>query len=891
MRTYFALVTCLSFAVSAAAQSTVWVGPAGNDANPGTLTQPFLTINHANAVSAPGTVIRLLPGTYGDEQGSIILGDKAIEVVGSGADNTVLRAHSTLTTNIPTGFPNAPVPTQQRAVVLVQGSARVDLRGFTIDGNFSLPASGRLTGVYYRGGADGELADLVVRNCRSHPINASQGPAAIVVRGDGGLDACNVTVRNCELRDWGKVGAAAFFAADLDLEGCRIVGADHTQTGPAQNGVQFGFGAGGAVRGSTIADVYYDPASYVAAGILAYDASGSLVLEDNGIANCEHAIYFFGSSIPTLSGLVRRNRVLACDAGVYLDGVSGVTVHDNHLQLSLDLYANAGFDNTPGNVWAENCYSSYPGTGTHTIPGGAGAVDGAPRRGVDLFDAPVVTALPAGHFGRQIAVAELDGLPGVDFATVDEGTSLALSIGHNVGGSFSVVTVPFATSGRAVAIVAAELNNSPGLDLAVLLQVTTPVPGARLFTFANDGSGNFTSLGSQTIAGSLPTGLAAGDLSGDGIAELVATNVGGFGGGDAILFANNGPVFGTNYSIGLIAGFGWFTDAVRGVALVDLTNDGRLDVVVTEGNQTYGRVHVFANLGFGFAPTGYSPVYVPNDPTGVAAGDLDGDGDPDLLVSYGTSTNSSVGGVAVLENLTGGMFRTSFYRSDYSTNAVVFGDIDGNGAPGTAARDAAIVNTDGGTVTVLGNFVHGVGFSHGGIAVDGMPACAVAFGDANGDGFGDLFYTNGFGGQVVVLPGHPSARACPYGVGTAGFRGRIPTLSVIGAPALPTQPNLTLGFEVGNGFPFSIAGVVVSLAPAPLLLPDELQVDLAGVLYTGFLLLDADGRGTLPFGLPGAPSIHGMPIYCQAGVCDGFGTFSLLPGCALSRGLELRVGR
>jgi hypothetical protein len=891
MRSSLSTLALLALAATAAAQQNRWVSPSGSDGNPGTQALPFLTINHANAVSNAGDVIRLLPGTYGDEQGSIVLGQKDIAVVGSGIGTTIVRAHSTLTTNVPTGFPNAPVPTQQRPVILVQGSARVDLRGFTVDGNFALPANGRLTGIYYRAGADGVVSDLTVRNCRAQPLDGSQGPAGLVVRGDGSGDTCEVVVRNCDVTQWGKVGIAAFFDAELQVEDCRIVGADHTQSGPAQNGIQFGYGAGGAVRRSTIADVFYDPAGYVAAGILCYDAGGSLSLEDNALANCEHGIYAYSSSGGALPGTIRRNRVVACDAGVYLDSITGLLVEDNHLQLSLDLYANAGFSNLPGNTWSGNCYSSYSGAGSHPIPGGGGAVDSTPRRGVDLLSAPVATALPAGHVPRHLAVAELDGQPGSDFATVDENAGVSLSIGKNVGGAFVLASVPFAATGRPVAIVAAELNNAPGLDLAVLLQVTTPVAGARVYTFANDGAGNFAQLGAPlAIGSSLPTALAAGDVTGDGIAELVYSNVGTFGGGDAILLGNPGPVFGTNYTVAVLPSFGYYTTAVRGVAIADVTGDGLRDVLATEGNQSMGRLHVLANNGFGFAPTGYSPLYVPNDPTGVAVGDLDGDGDQDLLVSYGTSVNSAKGGVAVLEGQGGGMFRTSFYNTDFSTNTVVVGNLDDDSDPDSVSGDCAIVNTDGGTITVLGDFARGAGFRHGGIAVNGTPASACAFGDFDGDQFQDLFYSTGFSGTVVVRPGRPSARSDHFGFGTEGYRGRVPYVAPVGAPGVPTQPNSTLGIELQNGKPSSLGALVCSFAPAPVLLPASLQVDLSQTLLTYLALTDLDGRFVLPFTLPAGPSLHGLPLYWQGGVLDGVGGLLLFPGVAVSTGLKTRIG-
>ena len=145
MRSSITSLAILALAASAAAQSTFWVNPTtGNDGNTGTFASPVKTINQANLLANPGDILRLQAGTYGDEQGIIILGDKSVSVVGAGTGATILRAHSSSTINVNTGFPGSPVATQQRPVVLVQGSGTVDLRGMTIDGNFAMPATGRL---------------------------------------------------------------------------------------------------------------------------------------------------------------------------------------------------------------------------------------------------------------------------------------------------------------------------------------------------------------------------------------------------------------------------------------------------------------------------------------------------------------------------------------------------------------------------------------------------------------------------------------------------------------------------------------------------------------------------------------------------------------------------
>src|SRR5690242_16289147 len=44
--------------------SAWYVAPAGADANPGTLAQPFATVQHAATVAQPGDIVYLRAGTY-----------------------------------------------------------------------------------------------------------------------------------------------------------------------------------------------------------------------------------------------------------------------------------------------------------------------------------------------------------------------------------------------------------------------------------------------------------------------------------------------------------------------------------------------------------------------------------------------------------------------------------------------------------------------------------------------------------------------------------------------------------------------------------------------------------------------------------------------------------
>lgn len=63
----------------------IFVSPAGDDANDGSITSPFATISHAVTVAAPGATIRLAPGTYNQLSGEsfpIVVSQERVEIAG-----------------------------------------------------------------------------------------------------------------------------------------------------------------------------------------------------------------------------------------------------------------------------------------------------------------------------------------------------------------------------------------------------------------------------------------------------------------------------------------------------------------------------------------------------------------------------------------------------------------------------------------------------------------------------------------------------------------------------------------------------------------------------------------------------------------------------------------
>ena len=245
---------------------------------------------------------------------------------------------------------------------------------------------------------------------------------------------------------------------------------------------------------------------------------------------------------------------------------------------------------------------------------------------------------------------------------------------------------------------------------ATFAPITETVNGLTAFSSASFlpvflGNGVFTNT---SLAGriDLPTGNGPGtivmaDLDGDGRPDLIVNT----GNHNLYIYRNlstNGTLTAASFAppVVLPLGNGYFGS----MQAADLTGDGRLDLVTVDYENSV--VIVVQNLSTPGSLTTNSfgaPVTFPCGAmaTGVAVGDMDGDGLPDLVTAnYGSTT------ISVLRNLgvQGGITTNSFAPALYFTAGpnpknVVIADIDGDGQP-----DVVTANNGGeGSMSVLRN--------------------------------------------------------------------------------------------------------------------------------------------------------------------------------------------
>ncbi len=297
------------------------------------------------------------------------------------------------------------------------------------------------------------------------------------------------------------------------------------------------------------------------------------------------------------------------------------------------------------------------------------------------FRAPVETIV--GLHARQVAVADLDGDGHRDIAA-------ACSLAHRIDflrvrgdGSLlppkPILLDPVQKMLPYPEALAAEAFTMSGATDLVIAQAIAKSVALLL----NRGNGEFTPAPSSPIQlGVIPRAIAAADLDNDGRKDFVTANEDG--------------------SITLLHGLGDGTFrpprsilvGERLIGLLVMQADPRMDylsIVVTDAEADLAYVLVGKKDGKYAPPRGYR---VGHGPYGLAAGDLDGDGNSDLVVSNGDD-----GTLSVLAGHGDGTFddaQSVAVSPGPATMAI--GDVDGDGD-----LDVVVVQQRVNLVTVLAN--------------------------------------------------------------------------------------------------------------------------------------------------------------------------------------------
>ncbi|GEM_PF-687144 len=273
---------------------------------------------------------------------------------------------------------------------------------------------------------------------------------------------------------------------------------------------------------------------------------------------------------------------------------------------------------------------------------------------------------------------------------------------------------------RPVALAVGDVTGDGVRDI-----VTANAGGDNISVLKGDGRGSFQTSPRTFAVGDGPSSVFVGDITGDGIDDIVTANAGTYGsGGDvSVLKGNANGTFQTaqHFAAG---------DGPRSVSVVDLNGDGIEEIITA--NYDSNNVSVLPGNGDGTFQAAQS-FSVGDRPQFVSVDDVDGDGFDDIVTANSGSNN-----VTVLLGNGDGTFQTAQnFAAGVRPTSLSVGDVSGDGIDDIVSANAGITFGPSGDVSVLEGNGDGTFQTPRSFAAGDRPY-SVELSDIGGDGIDDI---------------------------------------------------------------------------------------------------------------------------------------------------------
>jgi len=354
---------------------------------------------------------------------------------------------------------------------------------------------------------------------------------------------------------------------------------------------------------------------------------------------------------------------------------------------------------------------------------------------------PGSSSLAVGPF-TDVALGDLDRDEDNDLVFARNG-SLQVFL-QSAPGEFEAVEAPLQVGGFVPSVALGDLDGDGDNDLVAAARDSN-----GLAVFFQETPGEFVGLGELLDVGERPWSVALGDLDGDGDNDLASANITG---NDVTMLFQVTPGKFELQGASLPAATPW------SLALGDLDGDGDTDLAIATLTGLGSGLKVFFQVAPGEFETG--PV-LPTEASAfsVALGDLDADGDNDLVAASRTRGDIPVSYLSVFYQTSSGVFEEAGGSLPVNDPSVRLGDLDGDGDIDLLSQD-----TQGLAVFLQ---VAPNAFEPTGQRLPGGPG--VALGDVDGDGDNEIVSNSedGIAVHFQVAPGEfkDSGSALP-GVGS-----------------------------------------------------------------------------------------------------------------------------